>query len=107
MSVTTIPPDESTFGNKVTIEKCQTKEVITFYGGCHALRLCYRGITDSHICYEILTEDDGNWFLSRNGASSFWLPEMLELFKTADKWLKTNAEPDLYNGVQYGYKEFT
>ncbi len=98
MKIRTQPPDHS------NVEPCHTQEVITFYGGCHAVRLHYRGINDHHICWEILTEDDGNWFLSKEGASSSWLPELIELLTKAEKWMYEHAKPDIYNNIQYGYK---
>ncbi len=74
-----------------------------FWGDCHAVRLVYRGPNDSHICFEIMTHDDGHWFVSHFHASSSWMPSLIELLSTAHKWMVDNAIPDIHNGHQFGY----
>ena len=39
-------------------------ETIEFKGMCKGVRLEKRGLNDNHICVQILTEDDENWFES-------------------------------------------
>lgn len=97
-------PTQPPNGNSV--DDLGNKEVITFYGGCHAIRLHWRGSTDNHICLQVLTEDDQHWFASRNAGlgSSYWAEEMTDLMKAAVNWMKLNAEPDMHNGHQYGWK---
>lgn len=88
-----------------TVEPSGNKEIITFFGHQFAVRLVHRGPKDSHVCFELLTEDDDNWFPVRGcGASSFWMPDMQRVLRAAQKWLKQNGKPDMYKNVQYGYK---
>lgn len=85
------------------VEAAVTPVVMGFWGNCHAVRLVYRGQKDNHICFEILTEDDGNWFVSKNCTSSFWLPELINILSAADNWMKENAKPDMNGNIQFGY----
>lgn len=105
--ITVTPPKEDVFGNRVSVDPSRSKEVITFYGACHALRLVHRGPDDNHICIELLTEDDGHWFTSGDGSwgSSAWLPDIIALAGRAQRWMLMHCEPDMHQGVQYGYKE--
>ena len=48
-----------------------------FLGACKGVRLVKRGPDDPHICLLILTEDDDNWFPSKEPFSSFWLDDLL------------------------------
>ena len=41
-----------------------------FLGGCSGVVLQERGLRDKHVCFKILSEDDGYWFLSTNGWSA-------------------------------------
>lgn len=76
-----------------------------FTGECFSVRLERRGMgSDTHICIEIFTEDDGNWFPSRGSFSSAWLPELVSLLSAAQAWLEANCAPDIHRGIQYGWK---
>ena len=80
--------------------------VVTFRGGCKGVGLKWRGPDDPHVCFIILTEDDGYWFVSQHdtqGSSSYWLPELIDQLEEAKTWLHRNAEKD----GQYGYKFLT
>ena len=81
------------------------EQKITFKGRCKGVELIKRGINDNHICINILTEDDGNWFVSKSeiGFSSSWIDELIEQLQNAKKYIETQ-EPDMYEGRQYGYK---
>jgi len=70
-----------------------------FLGSCHGIALLPRGENDKHICFIILTEDDGLWFCSKNSSSSGWLGELILQLERAEKWLKKNAV-----GEVYGYR---
>ncbi len=83
---------------------------IIFSGSCHRVILQPRnspwnpGEVDNHVKIQVEVEDDGNWFESDLGFSSSWLPELITLFDTAHEYMKKNCEPDIHNGVQYGWK---
>ena len=91
-----------------TVDRSHYKEIITFYGEQKAIRLVWRGDRDSHICFEVLSEDDGHWFLMNQGggssSSSYWVPDLRKVLLAAEKWMKKNANPDICNNHQYGYK---
>jgi hypothetical protein len=90
-------------GEMICVDPANTAIVMGFWGTCHAVRLVHRGKNDTHICFEIMTEDDGHWFISGGNASSAWLPELIELLTAADKWMREHSTPDMYNGHQLGY----
>ena len=74
-------------------------------GECSGVALLPRGSEDDHICFIILSEDDGHWFQSHSGWSSYWLEDVRKQMERAEAWCKVNAEPDIHrNGGQYGYK---
>lgn len=60
---------------------------------------------DPHIVFEIISEDDGHWFkYTGSGASSYWLDDYINVLTEVKKWLEENAEPDIEEGIQYGWK---
>ena len=74
-----------------------------FKGECKGIRLFPRGVNDNHICIVILTEDDGNWFVSDHYFSSFWTDDLIKQLQLAKAYMETQT-PDIYDGVQYGWK---
>ena len=71
------------------------------FGHCKGVKIVWRGLNDPHLCVEIWTEDDENWFMSDiSSFSSYWLPELLELLKAANAWMKNNAQKEADG---YGY----
>lgn len=68
----------------------------SFLGQCKGVGLFPRGSNnDNHVCFAILTEDDGNWFQSDKGStSSFWLPELIIQLQAAEKWCQDNCTRD-------------
>lgn len=76
---------------------------VEFKGECKGVRLSARGAGDDHICLQILTEDDEQWFASSQPFSSSWIDELIEQLQRTKLWLQTQ-EPDIYDGRQYGYK---
>ena len=72
-----------------------------FLGTCEGIALVPRSKTDNHICFIILTEDDGYWYFGTNSysTSSFWLDDLQIEIGKAKKWMEQNAEKE-----QYGYK---
>jgi len=75
-----------------------------FLGTCFGVGLSWRGPNDKHVCFTILTEDDGSWFASDNSASSAWLPECIQVIQEAYDWVKKHCKPDKYKGIQCGWK---
>lgn len=69
-----------------------------FLGTCHGIALVPRGKNDNHICFYILTEDDGVWFVSNNMGSTYWLHDLKKQLQQVEKWLSENAIK-----VDYGY----
>lgn len=77
--------------------------VVTFRGECQGVGLQKRGPDDNHVCFIILTEDDGYWFVTKwpeQGTSSYWLPELIDCLEQAKDWLHRNAEKDGPWGLQ-------
>ncbi len=99
-------PADNMFGNPISIDPSRNKVVVTFFDEQHGVRLVERGPGDNHICFEILSEDDGHWFVSSgNGASSFWMPGLIKVLRYAQKWMKENCIADIDgNGNCWGYK---
>ena len=63
-----------------------------FKRNCFGVILSARGKDDPHVCFTIIVEDDGNWFVSKNGqSSSFWLPELIGVLAEVDDWLADNC----------------
>lgn len=55
--------------------------------------------------FTVLTEDDGNWFVSQKfSSSSSWLPELCDLLLEAQRWMETNLKPDVHDYHVYGFK---
>ena len=75
---------------------------IEFKGQCKGIRLSKRGRNDNHICIQILTEDDDNWFASAEPFSSSWIDELITQLQATKEYLKTQ-EPAISNGRQYGW----
>ena len=86
-----------------SIDDSKTPTIAIFLGDCCGVRLVWRGQNDPHVCFEILGEDDGHWFLKQSYSSSYWMPDLMKALKAAEKWMKANCKPDIHNGYQYGY----
>ena len=69
----------------------QERVVFTVKASCLGVIITTRGEGDNHLCFFVIVEDDGNWNLCKNGASTFWLPELLDSVKNALVWLEHNA----------------
>jgi hypothetical protein len=74
-----------------------------FKGHCKGIRLTKRSVNDNHICIQIITEDDDNWFASANPFSSHWINELIEQLEITKAYLETQ-DPDITEGIQYGWK---
>lgn len=71
-------------------------------GDITGILLKQRGKDDLHISFQILTGDDGTWFVSENdGVSSHWFDEYIEVLERAVEWCKKNAVRESHG---YGFK---
>ena len=76
-----------------------------FKGKCLGVRLYPRSSEDPHVCFELLTEDEGNWLLGLNGPSSFWLPDLITALSKARTWMNKNCiKEQAEDGTTCGYK---
>ena len=66
----------------------------SFFGSCHGVILTRRGKDDPHVCVQVITEDDENWFISSNSLSSHWLPNLICVLQEAQGWMEKNCEKD-------------
>ena len=66
-------------------------QVHTIYGVQTAVCVYTRGKDDNHLCFIPLIEDDENWYVSKNGLSTFWLNDFCKVMRETDSWLKRNA----------------
>jgi len=73
----------------------------TFKGTCCGVVLYQRAEGDPHICFDILGEDDGNWFLARNGASTCWLYDLQIQMGLAMNYLQTDTAIEPY---EWGFR---
>lgn len=75
-------------------------------GDCYGVMLRPRGINDLHVCFTILVEDDGYWYIKKNtGGSSHWLSDLRTQLFNAEEWYKQFTLPDIgKDGIQYGYR---
>lgn len=75
-----------------------------FKGNCKGVRLVKREENDPHICIQILTGDDGNWFVDdKSKFSSYWIDDLITQLQEAKSYIESQ-DPDIYEGKQYGYK---
>ena len=76
-----------------------------FKGDCIGIRLSNRsGHGDKHICFTLLTEDDEDWIETNFNVSSAWLDETIQMLEAAKAYMKSSANPDIFEGIQYGWK---
>jgi hypothetical protein len=77
-----------------------------FLGACCGIGLKKRGDGDPHVVFYFLVEDDGNWFVSQNGLSSFWVFDFNRVWSEAQSWMRENCDPDNdKDGSTWGYRE--
>lgn len=75
-----------------------------FLGKVHGVLLCQRDHNDKHVCFKIIHEDDGYWYLSTTGASIHWVDDFINVLDKAKKWCERYCEADIQSGKQYGWK---
>ena len=73
-------------------------------GSCHGVALVKRGPNDPHVCIKLITEDDGNWAVSKESFSSAWLLDLQDVLADTHNWMDTRCEKDSY-GFGYKFKE--
>ena len=76
----------------------------TFLGVSCGIGLKKRDVDDLHVIIYFLAEDDGNWFVSENGISSFWIPDFNQIWAEVQVWIQENCDPDVSDGISWGYK---
>ena len=81
-------------------------------GACMGSRLNRRNVSDNHLVFSHMVEDDGYWIPdpSNSGSSSFWLLDMKNVIDRTMEWLEKNAVKgqwgwELKEGyeIQHGY----
>lgn len=89
----TIDPDQLRLSKEL-----QRAEAL-FLGTCKGVALIRRGPNDPHVCFYIVTEDDGSWFPLVHSASWYWAEDIRQQLDAARKWLDENAIQD-----PFGYR---
>lgn len=64
-----------------------------------------RGISDSHVCLFLLTEDDEFWHQVGNGFSSHWLDDLIQQLTLAKQFMEKNCVKNVNGG--YSFAETT
>ena len=59
------------------MEASRNPVIKLFLNDCHGVRLVLSG-SDGHVCFEILSEDDGYWFIKKSYSASYWFPDMID-----------------------------
>lgn len=77
------------------------KNQILFLGDCMGVRLVPRSETDKHIMFELMVEDDDNWFC-KGGSDSGWIDELIEQLQAARSYLQTQT-PAMHEGRRCGW----
>lgn len=73
-----------------------------FLGKCHGVILRKRGRNDSHVCFQLIVEDDEQWFMSKSGiSSSYWLDDCISVLQAAKEWIEKNCKPDGNHGWKF------
>jgi len=85
--------------HKVSIE--YKDEEVFFKGDTVGIRLFKRDENDNHILFQLLVEDDGDWFPSNGGVSTYFLDEHFVIIDTVKQWLYMNCEPDGNGGWKF------
>ncbi len=76
-----------------------------FIGRQFSVGLRPRAREDRHVCFTILSEDDGTWFISSGrGSSTYWLPSLLQVLEEANVWCASHCDPDEADGKVCGWK---
>lgn len=65
--------------------------VHTILGKQCGVGLSKRGPNDNHVIFTILSEDDGNWFTSEHGRSTYWLKDLQDVLAETQAWLKSHT----------------
>lgn len=84
-------------GNKRQMKSFKNTEI---KGQQFGVRFVPRGDKDDHICIQLLSEDDEQWFETGSYFSSHWLDDLIAVLKKAKEEMKSNAKKD----GNYGYK---
>lgn len=97
------------------MEESKTPVVKLFLGDVCGVRLVLSGVksNEKHICFQILGEDDGYWFVRGDDhcISSYWIKDMHEVINAAYSWCVSECERDSdsygrFAGYQLKLKDF-
>jgi len=67
-----------------------------FKRNCFGVVLSERTSDDPHVCFTIIVEDDGNWFVNgKDAASAVWVGELHELLGEANRWMVEHCKKDV------------
>lgn len=69
------------------------------------IRLVPRSKNDNHICLQILTEDDGQWFKKGNYFNSAWIDDLIEQLQIAKCLLQSQNKNEHGSGYKFKYPQ--
>ena len=75
------------------------------FGSQFGIAFLQRGENDPHICLSILSEDDGNWFISKEDWSSFWLLDLQSVVLRTYEYLTKHCNIDR-DGFGFEFKKY-
>jgi hypothetical protein len=78
--------------------------MVEFKGKCKGVRLIKRSTDDSHISFQLMTEDDENWIIDESSrTSSYWIDELIAVLTQARAFMQTQVPEE--NGFGFKFKE--
>jgi hypothetical protein len=79
-------------------------EVASVIGKQFAITIERRQAGDSHLCFQLWTEDDENW--SRvDMFSSAWVDDLIDVLQTSKQWCEKHAKPDKIGRKVFGWRK--
>lgn len=85
-------------------EPIRMDDYVFIFGECNGVLLSKKGRDDDHIVVHLIGEDDGFWFISDSLGSSGWHDDFQNVMNCLAMYYKKECVPDMYDGVQYGYR---
>ena len=74
-----------------------------FKGQMFGVKLVQRDANDTHVCLQLLSEDDEHWSKVGTRFSSYWIDDLIEQLYTAKKALE--SLPKAKDGFGYDFKD--
>ena len=81
-------------GRNITEIKATLGARHVILGSQFGIALLQRGENDPHVCLSILSEDDKNWFMSKEDWSSFWLQDLQYVLLLTQEYLTEHCNID-------------